>query len=218
MPRESFDAQLEELQGTLLKMGSRVEEAIQTVVRALVERDPALAQTVVEGDDEIDRLQHQVERQAFQLIALQQPLAGDLRHIVSAIKISGDLERIGDNCENIARVIIRLGGQAYVKPLIDVPRMGELARSMLRDTLEAYVSRDVEALRTLPERDDEVDHLYSQVLRELLTYMMQDPQTIQQGMELLLVSRYLERIADHVTNVGEAVIYLVTGEHTDLNA
>ncbi|MBX5465557.1 MAG: phosphate signaling complex protein PhoU [Clostridia bacterium] len=218
MPRESFDAQLEELQGTLLKMGSRVEEAIQTVVRALVERDPALAQTVVEGDDEIDRLQHQVERQAFQLIALQQPLAGDLRHIVSAIKISGDLERIGDNCENIARVIIRLGGQAYVKPLIDVPRMGELARSMLRDTLEAYVSRDVEALRTLPERDDEVDHLYSQVLRELLTYMMQDPQTIQQGMELLLVSRYLERIADHVTNVGEAVIYLVTGEHTALNA
>jgi phosphate transport system protein len=218
MPRESFDAQLEELQATLLKMGSRVEEAIQTVVRALVERDPALAQTVVEGDDEIDRLQHQVEGQAFQLIALQQPLAGDLRHIFSAIKISGDLERIGDNCENIARVIIRLGGQAYVKPLIDVPRMGELARSMLRDTLEAYVSRDAEALRTLPERDDEVDHLYSQVLRELLTYMMQDPQTIQQGMELLLVSRYLERIADHVTNVGEAVIYLVTGEHTDLNA
>ncbi|MDI3297662.1 MAG: phosphate signaling complex protein PhoU [Bacillota bacterium] len=218
MPRESFNAQLEGLQSTLLKMGSRVEEAIQAVIRALVDRDPVVARAVVEGDDEIDRLQHEVEHEASQLIALQQPLAGDLRHIVSAIKISGDLERIGDNCENIAKVVIRLGGQPYVKPLIDVPRMGELARSMLRDTLEAYVSRDVEAIRTLPERDDEVDHLYSQVLRELLTYMMQDPQTIQQGMELLLVSRYLERIADHVTNVGESVIYLVTGEHVDLNA
>ncbi|MDI3316019.1 MAG: phosphate signaling complex protein PhoU [Bacillota bacterium] len=218
MPRESFNAQLEELRSAVLRMGSRVEEAIQTTMRALVERDVALARAVVEGDDEIDQMQHGVEQLASRLIALQQPLAGDLRVIISAIKISGDLERIGDNCENICKVVIRLDGKPYVKPLIDVPRMAELARSMLRDTLEAYVSHDVGAIRNLPERDDEVDHLYSQVLRELLTYMMQDPQTIQQGLELLLVSRYLERIADHVTNVGESVIYLETGEHVDLNA
>lgn len=217
MPRSTFLADLQELENSILKMGSLVEEAIARAVDSLVRQNTELARAVIEGDDRIDALQLDIEDRCLRLIALQQPLARDLRFIGTALKIVTDLERIADHAADIAQVALRLSGEPYIKPLIDIPRMAELSRSMLRDSLTAYVQEDVDLACSLADRDSQVDSLYNQVFRELLVFMMEDPSTIPQATRLLMVAQYLERVADHVTNLGECLIYMVTGERKDLN-
>ncbi|WP_370636984.1 phosphate signaling complex protein PhoU [Gelria sp. Kuro-4] len=198
-------------------MGSLVEKAIAEAVRSLAERDLELAEKVVAGDDLIDTMELDIENRCLRLLALQQPMASDLRVIGTALKIVTDLERMADHASDIAKVTIRLQGQPLIKPLVDVPRMAAIAREMTRQSLDAFVQRDVNMALAMIESDHEVDHLYSQIFRELLTYMMEDPRTIQQATYLLFVGMYLERIADHATNLGEWIIYMVTGEKKELN-
>lgn len=215
--RATFHGQLDELESDILKMGTMVEEAIGRAVRSLVERDTAAAEAVIQGDDLIDQLEMEIEKRCLTLLALQQPMASDLRLIGTALKIVTDLERMADHAVNIAKVTIELDGQPLIKPLIDIPRMAEKAEEMTRQALTAFVRRDVELARRMIEGDDLVDHLYNQIFRELLLIMIEDPSTIQQATSLLFVAQYLERIADHATNLGEWIIYMVTGEREDLN-
>lgn len=215
--RHAFDRSLEELQQEILRMGSLVEQAIYNSVKSLASQDVSLAEEVIKGDSVIDQMELDIEDKCLKLIATQQPIAGDLRKISTGYKIITDLERMADNSVDIAKVTRRLAGQPLIKPLVDIPRMAALTQQMVKDGLDAYVRGDVELARTLNEKDDDVDHIYAQVFRELLTYMMEDPKTITQAAHLLFVCRYIERIADHATNIGERVVYLVTGERPDLN-
>lgn len=217
MTRKSFHVALQQLERELLRMGTLVEEAIYKAVNSLKERDVALARGIVEGDDLIDRMQVNIEQNCLQLLALQQPLARDLRAIGTALKITTDLERMADHAVDIAKITVRLEGQPLIKPLVDIPRMAEIARSMLRDSLNAYVNRDTALALEMIERDHEVDHLYNQIFRELLVIMIENPKTITQATHLLFVAQYLERIGDHATNLGEWIIFMVTGERKDLN-
>lgn len=217
MPRESFHASLERLQSDLLKMGARVEESIHQAVKSLEQGDAELAERIIAGDDAIDQMELDIEQQCLNLLALQQPMAKDLRIIGTALKIITDLERMADHASDIAKVTIRLKGQPLIKPLVDIPRMAEIAQTMTRESLTAYVNRDPDLAYRMIERDHQVDHLYSQIFRELLLIMMEDPKTIGQATQLLFVSMYLERIADHATNLGEWVIFMVTGERRELN-
>ncbi len=217
MSRESFHSELHQLQQDLLRMGTLVEETIYKAVNSLKDRDVALAREVVAGDDVIDRMETDIEQRCLQLLALQQPLARDLRAIGTALKIITDLERMADHAVDIAKVTLRLEGQPLIKPLVDIPRMAEIARSMLRDSLKAYVNRDVDLAMEMIRRDHEVDHLYNQIFRELLTFMIEDPKTITQATYLIFVAQFLERIGDHATNLGEWILYMVTGERKDLN-
>ncbi|MFA5880895.1 MAG: phosphate signaling complex protein PhoU [Eubacteriales bacterium] len=215
--RHSFDQALEELQQEILRMGSLVEQAIYNSVHSLASKNVPLAEEVIKGDRFIDQMETDIEYMCLKLIATQQPIAGDLRKISTGFKIITDLERMADHAVDIAKVTRRLAGQPLIKPLVDIPRMAALSRQMVKEGLDAYVKGDVDLAKTLNEKDDEVDHLYSQIFRELLTYMMEDPRTITQATYLILVGRYIERIADHATNIGERVIFLVTGERPDLN-
>ncbi len=215
--RKSFHEQLEELQQSILKMGTLVEQAVYNAVKSLKERDEKLAQQVIDGDDVIDEFQVRVEDNCLKLLALQQPMAGDLRMISTAIKIANDLERMADHAADVAKVTIRLSGQPLIKPLIDIPRMMEIAQKMIRETLDAYIRRDASQVVNLIEYDHEVDGLYHQIFRELLVFMIDDPRTIQQATRLLFVARHLERIADYATNLGEAVYYMIRGERINLN-
>lgn len=216
-PRQGFDNALRELQQDILRMGSLVEEAIALSVQSLVKQDQELAQKVIDGDSAIDDLETQIEEKCIRLLATQQPMAKDLRKIGTAFKIIGNLERMGDHACDIARTTKRIGNEPFIKPLIDIPRMAEITQKMVKDCLDAYVQENVELAQALTKDDDLVDHLHSQIFRELLTYMMEDPHTIRQSTYLLFISRFLERIADHATNIGERVIYLVTGERQALN-
>ncbi|HWI54956.1 MAG TPA: phosphate signaling complex protein PhoU [Desulfobacteria bacterium] len=215
--RHAFDRALEELQQEILRMGSLVETAIYNSVQSLASQDVALAEQVIKGDAVIDQMELDIEDKCLKLIATQQPIAGDLRKISTGFKIITDLERMADNSVDISKVTRRLAGQPLIKPLVDIPRMAALTQQMVKDGLDAYVRSDVALASTLSKKDDEVDHIYAQVFRELLTYMMEDPRTITQAAHLLFVCRYIERIADHATNIGERVVYLVTGERPDLN-
>lgn len=215
--RHAFDQALEELQQEILRMGSLVEQAIYNSVHSLASKDVALAEGVIKGDRVIDQMETDIEHMCLKLIATQQPIAGDLRKISTGFKIITDLERMADHAVDIGKVTKRLAGQPLIKPLVDIPRMAALSQQMVKDGLDAYVKGDVELAKSLNEKDDQVDHIYSQIFRELLTYMMEDPRTITQATYLILVGRYIERIADHATNIGERVIYLVTGERPDLN-
>jgi len=215
--RQSFQSELEELQQLILKMGTLVEEAIYKAVKSLAMKDSDLANEVIKGDDTIDDMELEIEKKCLRLLALQQPMASDLRVIGTALKIVTDLERMADHAVDIARVTIRLEGQPLIKPLVDVPRMAEIAQKMVRDALTAYVRRDTNLAMAMIADDEEVDHLYSQVFRELLTYMMEDPKTIRQATQLLFVGSHLERIADHATNLGEWIIYMVTGVRRELH-
>lgn len=217
MTRQLFHEELEALQQELIRMGTLVEHTIFQAVQALAQRDPRKAQQVIEGDDIVDKLMLEIEGRCFRLLALQQPMAGDLRIIGTAMKITTDLERMADYAVDIAKTVVRLGGEPLIKPLVDIPRMAELAMKMTRDALTAYVNRDVELARSMINQDHEVDHLYGQVFRELLVYMMEDPKTIKQATSLLFVAAALERIGDHATNLGEWIIYMVTGRREDLN-
>jgi len=207
-----FERDLQTLRERLLVMGGLAETMISKSIKALVEREEALIEAVLAHEEEMDLLCIEIDDRCFTLLALRQPMASDLRFIVAGIKINGDLERIGDQAVNIALRTRSLIVQPPVKPLIDIPRMAHLSGEMVRKSLDAFVRRDPDLARGVIEADDEVDNLKDQVFRELLTYMMADPTTIPRAFDLILISRNLERIADHATNIAEDVIYIVRGE------
>jgi phosphate transport system protein len=207
-----FDEDLKSLKEKLLEMGARAEEQIALAVRGLKQREEKMACQVLDREEAINLLDIEIDEMCLRLLALRQPMATDLRFITSAMKIGSDLERIGDLAVNIAERTIDLLKQPELKPLIDIPRMAQMAEEMVRDAINAFVNRDDKLARDVCERDDRVDELNDQVFRELLTYMMQDPGTISRAVDLILVGRHLERIADHATNIGEDVIYLVKGK------
>jgi len=209
MERHHFEEELQTLKNRLLTMGGLVEERLHAAVAALMERRAEAAQRIVASDQEINELQIEIDDRCLKLLALQQPMAVDLRLITAAMKINADLERIGDQAVNIAQNALRVMAHPPLKPLIDVPRMAELAEGMTRDSLDAFVRRDSQLARAVLARDDQVDALKDQVFRVLLTYMCADPGTIERALGLILVSRNLERIADHATNIAEDVIFLV---------
>ncbi|MDH4198077.1 MAG: phosphate signaling complex protein PhoU, partial [Candidatus Aminicenantes bacterium] len=207
-----FDEELKFLKEKLLEMASRAEESIALAVRGLKDRKEDLACEVLRREPAINLLDVEIDEMCLRLLALRQPMATDLRFITAAMRIGTDLERIGDLAVNIAERTFDLLKHPQLKPLIDIPRMAALAQGMVRDALDAYVRGDGELALEVCERDDEVDHLNDQIFRELLTYMIEDPATIARAVDLILVGRYLERIADHATNIGEDVIYMVKGK------
>ena len=213
-----FELELEALQEQVLLMGGRVESIIQKSIRALERRDPALARQVIVDDVVIDRMENEIDERCLRLLALQQPLAGDLRFITGALKISNDLERVGDHAVNIAGGADRLAGLPPLKPLVDIPRLATLATGMLREALNAFVRHDAEAARQICRRDDAVDALNRQLFRELLSFMIEDPSTITRAMELILVARNLERVADLATNVAEEVVFIAEARVIKHNA
>ena len=218
MPRESFDRQLRAIQLDILSLGSMAAKAVERAVEALRARNAPQAQEVIDGDAELDDLAYRIEEQALLLIATQQPMAGDLRIISSAIAIAGELERIGDYAEGIAKVALLSLDEPPLKPLIDVPRMSELSIDMLRRSLDAYIAHDTATARAIWNEDDQIDALNDQIYRELLTYMMADPATITRATRLLWVAHNLERIADRVTNICERTTFMVTGNRAELKA
>ncbi|MGE5815303.1 MAG: phosphate signaling complex protein PhoU [Acidobacteriota bacterium] len=205
-----FHEEFDGFKARLLEMGGLAEERVRAVIRALVDRDPDVVEKILAGDEPLNRLQVEIDDRGFRLLALYQPVATDLRTIMAALKINTDLERVGDLAVNIAEAALRYFSHPPVKPLIDIPRMAGIAQGMLRDALDAFVRRDDRLARDVLERDDALDDLKSQVFRELLTYMLQDPSTIEPALDLVLVSRHLERIGDHATNVAEEVIFMVS--------
>ena len=204
-----FQKELEELKGNLLKMAALVDETIRDAVRSLVKRDSELAQQTFAKEDRINSLEIVIDDMCLRLLALRQPMAVDLRFITAAMKIITDLERMGDQAVNIAERAISLNQEPQLKPYIDIPRMAEITQSMVKDVLDAFVNRDSKLARSVCERDDLVDGLNDQVFRELLTYMISDPKTTTRAVHLMIVSRCLERIADHATNIAEDVIFMV---------
>jgi phosphate transport system protein len=207
-----FHDELESLKQTLLAMGGLVEDQIRRVMRALLERDDALAQEVIDRDRQVNTYDVDVDEQCVELLALHQPTAVDLRFITTAMKIVTDLERIGDQAVNIAQRALDLNREPQLKPYIDLPRMAELAQKMVKESLDAFVARDTGLARRVCAADAEVDALKEQIFRELLTFMMEDARTISRAIRLILISRFLERVADHATNIAEMVIYLVEGK------
>lgn len=218
MPRETFDRELRRLEDEVLVLGSMVERAIAESVDALKRRDFEASRRIIAADRDINAKRYQIETDALILIATQQPMAGDLRVLAAILDIASELERMGDYAKGIARINLMIGDQPLIKPLIDIPRMCEKACSMLRRALEAFARRDVEMARAIPAEDDEVDALYNQVYRELVTYIMADPKNIDQANYLLWAAHNLERAADRVTNLCERVVFTVTGELRELNA
>ncbi len=203
-----FERDLEALKDQLLRMGGRAEAIVHKAVEALRRRDARLAEEVFGDDKQLDHLELDIESRCMRLFALQQPMATDLRFLMAALKISNDLERVGDHAVNIAGSAVKLAGQPELKPLVDIPRMAELATGMLHEALDAFVTNDADTARRICGRDDSVDALNRQVFRELLSYMMEDPATIGRGMELILVARNLERVGDLATNVAEEVVFI----------
>ena len=218
MPRETLDRKLLHLHNEILEMDSMVEQAILNSVDALKNRDMSLAEDVIQADRYINKKRFELENEIVITIATAQPImAGDLRQIASIFEIVSELERMGDYAKGIARIALRLGNEPPVKPLVDIPRMTEITVSMLHRAITAFIERDVEASRTLPAEDDQVDNLYNQIYRELITIMFRDPTLIDRANMLLWVAHNLERVADRVTNICERTIYMVTGELTELS-
>jgi len=212
MTRESYDLHLRELQDELLVLGSMVEKAVARSITSLKDRDLDLARQVITDDTQVDNKCLEIEEKCVQLIVTQAPVASDLRLIVSIIHLLTELERIGDHAEGVARIAVMIGDEPPLKPLIDIPRMADKARDMLTRSLDAFVRRDAdEALRVNAE-DDDVDALYDQVYRELLTFMLEDPKTITRATRLIWVAHNLERCADRATNICERTVYMVTGK------
>ena len=205
-----FQEELEHLKTRLLEMGGLAEDRVRAAVESLVSRNTAAIEHVLTGDGPINQLHIEIDSRCFTLLALHQPMAVDLRAIVAAVKINTDLERVGDLAINIAEAATRYLKHPPVKELIDIPRMASIAQGMLRHALDAYVRRDTELAQAVLNEDDTLDALKTQVFRELLTYMLSDPTKIEPALDLILISRHLERIGDHATNVAEDVIFMVT--------
>jgi phosphate transport system protein len=209
-PISHFQDELEGLQTRLLEMGGLAEELVRLAVQGLVTRDVALIDKASQGDEPINLLHIEIDNRCFTLLALHQPMATDLRAIVASAKINTDLERVGDLAVNIAQAAKRYNNHPPVKRLVDIPQMGEIAQGMLRDALDAFVRRDTELARRVLNEDDRLDALKTKVFRELLNYMLKDPATVEPSLDLILISRHLERIGDHATNVAEDVIFMVS--------
>ncbi len=217
MARVTFDKSLAELKNDMLGLGSMVEKAVDQSIEALKRRDLVLAQQVINADMMINMKRFEIEERATNLIATQQPMAKDLRTILAILTIIYELERIGDHAEGIGKIVLLIGDEPPIKPLIDLPRMAQKANSMLRRSLTAFMEQDIETAKQITSEDDEVDALTDQVYRELLLFMMQDPKTVTQATRLIWVSHNLERIADRVTNICERAIFMVTGKYEELN-
>jgi len=211
--KRQFDQELNGLKENLLKMASLAEEAIAKSIKALVERDSTLAQEIIDRDSEINLLEIEINNQCLKLLALKQPMAVDLRFITSAMKIISHLERIADQAVNISQRTLELIKQPLLKPLIDIPRMAKLAQEMVRTSIDSLVNKDSLLAKRIGKRDNLVDDLNDQIFRELLTYMIEDPRTIKRAIELILVGRHLERIADLATNISEEVVYILNGKN-----
>ena len=217
MPRDTFGKHMNELQSDLLRLGELTERTILDGLEALKTRDRVLAQSIIEHDDEINKMRYNLEERCYELIATQQPLASDLREIISILLIAIELERIADHSKNLGEIVIYMGTDPLLKPLVDIPRMAMICREMLSQSLEAFSRKDVLMARAVCDRDDELDHLYQQIFRELMTYVVDDPRTVQRALNLLFAAHNLERIGDRVTNIGERVIYAATGQLEERN-
>ncbi len=216
MVRESFQEQLSKLRNDILQMGNLVENAIDMAAVALVNQDLELAKKVLMDDDKIDQLQLTIESACLSLLALQQPMARDLRFIGTALKINSDLERMGDYARNICKVVLQIGSEPFIKPLVDLPRMAELAQQMVRENLTAFIKQDRDTAFEAALHDRDINKLYNDTFIELVGLMTGDARTIKQSMYLLFIARYLERIGDHATNLSEWIIYMITGERLEL--
>lgn len=215
--RKSFDEELQEMKQDILKMGSVVEEMLAGSVKALRDRDVALADEIIAKDDVVDEYNLTIEQHCLRLLALQQPMARDLRMIAAGLYIIKDVERMGDYALDIAKAAKKLSGMAPVKDLVKIPQMGRIVQRMLHDSLHAFVNHDVEAISEIAREDDEVDALYREVRDEMIGLIEGDPKLALRAVELVLVARYLERIADHITNVGERIAYMETGQIRELH-
>lgn len=215
--RQSFDIALKELKLKLLRMGGDIQEALRIAVSALEHSDPKAAQEVVDNDVKINRQDHDIEDMCIRLIATQQPVATDLRKIVAGMRLSMDLERMGDLAVDVAKSTVRLGGLPLLAPLGDIPEMARIVDEMISEALNAYVNNDTAAAQRLAKLDDEVDIRYRKVVEGLFSLNSENPEIISQAMTLAFCGRYLERIGDHATNIGEGVIYIISGERSDLN-
>ncbi len=216
MARKSFQEQLNKMRNDILLMGKMVGNAIEMSVDALKRQDLELAVQVAMNDENIDRLQLEIEGRCLSLLALQQPMARDLRFIGTAIKIITDLERMGDHASNIAKVVVSIGNEPFIKPLIDIPLMADLVQVMIRDNLTAYVNQDREMALKTALLDNDINAYFTKVFNELQVLMARDPGNIKQAVYLLFIARYLERIGDHATNLSEMIVYMVTGERLEL--
>jgi phosphate transport system protein len=216
--RAHFDRELRALQDNLLRMGGMLDSAIAHALTSLADRNLALARQVVADDAKINALRFQIEEECMLLIATQQPLATDLRAIVAALNIVSDMERMADHAAGIAKTVLKIGDQPHVKPLVDIPRMADECRDMLRTALDAYVARDADDARAVAARDDVIDELYHQVFRDLVAIISEDPKTTTRVLYLLFTAHNLERIADRVVNIAERVIFITSGEMKELSA
>lgn len=216
--RKVFHSRLKEIEGDFIAMGSMVEKAIGLSVDALRNRDLALAKQIIKDDAKINQIRFDIEERSLLLVATQQPVASELRIIASILNVIWEMERIADHAEGIARVAIMIGNEPPLKPLVDIPRMAEKVNSMLRRSLEAFVNRDAEAARKITVEDDEIDQLYDQIFRELLSFMLEDPRTITRATRLIWVAHNLERSGDRVTNICERVVFIVTGKMEEIGA
>ena len=215
--RKRFEQELAELDQLILRMGAISEDMLSRMIRALKDRNVKLAEETVRMDDQVDALNLEIETTCIRLIATQQPQARDLRRIIAALKISGDVERVADYAVDICLVVRELADKPLFKPLEDIPRMQEVVKRMLHETLDAFVTRDLELVYKMIADDEEVDTLYENLYVELKGFMKRDPSVIDQAVPLILITRYLERIADHITNIGERVFYVETGELKELH-
>ena len=216
--RRVLDRELQQIQDDLLRMGSLIDAAIARAMQALSVRDPRLAREIVSEDAKVNALRFQIEEACLTIFATQQPTATDLRLVVATIILASELERMGDYAAGVARTVLRMGDEPLLKPLVDMPRMAEIDHEMLRDALDAYVARDAAAARAVAARDDELDNLYNQIFREILTYILEDPSCTTRALYLLFSAHNLERIGDRVVNIAERVIFMYSGEMRELNA
>lgn len=217
MSREHYIQKLMDVKHDVLRMGAMVEDIISSSIKALVEQDIELANRIPVDDDKIDMIDIEIEQKCVSLLALQQPLAKDLRTITTALKIITDLERMGDHAVNIAHTTMQIGKEPLIKPLIDIPKMAEIAQKMVNMSLNAFVDEDIEMAHRAAELDQQVDDLYETVLNDLLALISRNKDAMQQASKLMFIGRYIERIADHTTNICERIIYMVTGELKEIN-
>ncbi len=215
--RAVLDKDLQAIQDDVLRMAHLLDEAVSRSLEALASQDTRLAQEIVAGDAQINALRFRIEEACLALIATQQPAAGDLRAVIAAMNIVGDMERMADHAAGVARLVQTMGGQPLLKPLIDIPRMVEVCRSMVREALQAFVARDPEKARQVASQDNTIDALYKQIFRELLSFMVEDPSTTSRALILLFAAHNYERIGDRATNIAERVIFLASGEMRELN-
>lgn len=212
MPQRHFDEELSDLKTKLLRMAGQAEDQIDQALTALVTRDSTLARQVIERDHQVNALDVEIDEECIQLLALHQPAARDLRLVTTAMKIATELERISDLAENVCERAIELNEEPQLKPYIDIPLMGKMARGMVKESIDAFVKGDATLARKVLANDDYVDDLMEQLFRELLSFMLEDTRTISRAIRLSFIAKYLERIADHATNIAELVVYLVEGK------